>query len=204
MNLTIGSGDIKYLMMGTNTKGFQDLLRRFVSDEKATYNALCSPIDACRTGAILETRYLQILPENYYSQYKCICDEMDVFVCTIDFPRIEEGKVIDFEELKSIGLYDYIRFIEPIKDLPKNEYTPIIKKQFKDYYNQVQEQLLCSGLNCCTLTFLSVYSYIDEENFNRDIKENEFAKFIINRDEEVIKAIKNKGSIFQQIKNYFK
>ena len=67
-SMYIGSGDVHALLMGRNTDGHQKLLRRFVSGEKPRYNAKASPIDALRTGAILEERYFITLGENFYSQ----------------------------------------------------------------------------------------------------------------------------------------
>jgi hypothetical protein len=61
MNLTIGSGDVAALMAGKDTKTFGDLMRKFVDENKPYYNALASPIDALRTGAILEKNYLLTL-----------------------------------------------------------------------------------------------------------------------------------------------
>ncbi|MCC8146310.1 MAG: hypothetical protein LIO93_07705, partial [Bacteroidales bacterium] len=44
--------------------------------------------------------------------------------------------------------------------------------KYKHYYYQVQEQLLCTGLQECNLVFLSVTSYNDEENLTRVIQPN--------------------------------
>lgn len=204
MNLVIGSGDIVHLLMGKQTKGYQDFIRKFVAEDKPYYNALSSPIDALRTGAILEERYALIIPDDYYCQYKCKYDEMDVFVSSIDFARINNGNIVDFDELKTMFLIDYLEMIEPIKNADKSVYLPIIKKSFGKYYNQVQCQLMCSGLDEANLVFLSVDSYKDEENYNRNILESDYAKFRIYRDEKVISEIKNRGQIFQDIKNHLK
>ena len=204
MNLVIGSGDIAHLLMGKQTKGYQDLIRKFVAEDKPYYNALASPIDALRTGAILEGLYALILPDDYYCQYKCKYEEMDVFVSSIDFAKINNGNIIDFDELKTMFLIDYLEMIEPIKNTDKSVYLPIIKKSFDKYYNQVQCQLMCSGLDEANLVFLSVDTYKDEENYNRNILENDYAKFRIYRDEKVISEIKNRGQIFQDIKNHLK
>ena len=48
-----------------------------------------------------------------------------------------------------------------------------------------------------------VYSYDDEENYSRDILPNEVLKVRISRDEEVIERIKERGRIFQQIKDCY-
>ena len=58
----IGSGDIHSLMAGKDSKAHISLMQRFVSGIKPFYNAKASPIDALRTGAILEDRYLLFLP----------------------------------------------------------------------------------------------------------------------------------------------
>lgn len=201
MNLVIGSGDISALMAGKNTEAFQNLLRKFVASEKPVYNALASPIDALRTGAILEKRYLETLPDNYMVQYKVTNQEMDVFTSSIDFAKIEGGKIVDFDELKTMYFTDFIEHIEPIRN---GEYLHVIKKKFKKYYNQIQIQLFCSGLDSANLVFIPVYSYDDNENEMRMIQDNEIVKFRIHRDEEVISKIREKAELFQTIKNYFK
>lgn len=201
MNLVIGSGEISALMADKNTEAFQNLLRKFVAAEKPVYNALASPIDALRTGAILEKRYLETLPDNYMVQYKLTNPEMDVFTSSIDFAKIEGGKIVDFDELKTIYFTDFIEHIEPIRN---GEYLPVIKKKFKKYYNQIQIQLFCSGLDSANLVFIPVYSYDDNENELRMIQDNEVVKFRIHMDEEVISKIREKAELFQTIKNYFK
>lgn len=197
----IGSGDIHALMSGKETKSHHELLKRFVSGIKPHYNAKASPIDALRTGAILEERYLMTLPDNYFSQYVVVSDEMDVFKCSLDFAKIEGGKVVDFDELKSIYLSDFLEF-EDIKE-NHGELLKYVLKKYRTYYNQVQEQLYCTHLESGNLVFLSVTSYDDEENYNREIKPNEFLKIRINRDENTIAQIKERGEIFQQIKNCY-
>lgn len=112
----IGSGDIHALMSGKETKSHIALMQRFVSGVKPNYNAYASPIDALRTGAILENRYLLTLPDNYFTQYVVKSEEMDVFKCSLDFAKIEKGKLVDFDELKTLFLSDYLEFIEPIKN----------------------------------------------------------------------------------------
>lgn len=198
--LYIGSGDISALLAGKHTEAHQKLLRRFVSGEIPYYNAKSSPIDACRTGAILEDRYLFTLPSNYFTQVKVVSKEMDVFKCSLDFAKIEGGEVVDFDELKSISINDFIElnYISDYDELVKD-----VRKKYKHYYNQVQEQLYCTGLNEANLVFLAVYSYNDEENYNRDIQPNEVLKVRIYRDDEVIATIKERGKIFQQIKDCY-
>ena len=117
MNLYIGSGDIKYLLMDNKTKGYQDFIRKFVSDDKQNYNAFASPIDALRTGAILEQRYLLTLSNDYFCQWKATFEEMDIFTSSIDFAKIENGLIVDFDELKTIWLTDFLDIIQPLKSL---------------------------------------------------------------------------------------
>lgn len=204
MNLTIGSGDISALMAGVNTKTFGDLMRKFVDENKPYYNAFASPIDALRTGAILEQNYLKILTDDYFIQYKVTNEEMDVFTSSLDFAKINNGKVVDFDELKTIHFTDYITLIQPLQSMDEKQQNEYIKKKFKKYHNQVQAQLFCSGLQSANLVFLSVDSYNDEENLMREIQENEYLKVRIIRDETTINQIKEKGNIFQTIKNHFK
>jgi len=204
MNLYIGSGDIKNVLMDSKTKGYQDFMRKFVSDEKPIYNAFSSPIDALRTGAILEQRYLLTLSNDYFCQWKETFKEMNVFTSSIDFAKIQNGFIVDFDELKTIWLTDFLDLIQPLKELSQKEYTEVLKKKFKQNYEQIQAQLMCSDLQSANLVFLSVDTYDDEINYNRNINENEYFKFRINRDENVINKIKEKGKIFQIIKNNFK
>lgn len=201
ISMYIGSGDVHALMTGKNTKSFQKLLQRFVSNEVPYYNAKASPIDALRTGAILEERYGLILPDDYYCQVKVQSKEMDVFRASLDYSKMSNGKVVSFEEVKTMSFTDFLDLEEY-----RNNKNPIefIKKEFKSYWNQVQEQLYCSELDMATLTFISVYSYNDEDNYVRDIQENEIIKFAIPRCEKTIKSIKDKGKMFQDIKDYFK
>lgn len=204
MNLSIGSGDIKSLLMGKQTKGYQNLLRNFVSDKKPYYNAYASPIDALRTGAIMENIYIELLPDGYYTQVKVRSKEMDVFKSSLDFAKMEKGKVIDFDELKTIWLTDFIDIVKPLTELKPKEAQKVISKKFKGYYNQVQQQLYTTELDSCNLVFLAVTSYDDDFNKKRVIKQNEVIKFRIFKDEKVIQKIKEAGKIFQIIKDNFK
>jgi len=204
MNLVIGSSDINHLMMKKETSGFKDLLRKFLSDVKPNYNALASSIDACRTGAILEQRYADILPDGYYSQYKVTSGDMNVLTSTLDFALLSDGNVVDFDELKTLHLYDFLEVIEPLRDEFEDDYLPVIKKQFKSYYNQVQAQLFCANIQSANLVFLAVDSYDDEKNYNRIIQPNDYVKFRIFRDDKTINDIKERAMLFQTIKDYFK
>lgn len=199
ISMYIGSGDVAALLAGKDTQTHQKLLQRFVSGEKPYYNAKASPIDALRTGAILEERYLLTLPDNFFSQWVVVSNEMDVFKCSLDFAKIEKGEVVDFDELKSIYLSDYLDMV----NLNYEALLKHIKKKYKNYYNQIQEQLYCTELDECNLVFLSVTSYDDEENYKRDIQPNEYMKVRIYRDEEVIEKIKERGQIFQSIKDSY-
>lgn len=203
MVLTIGSGDIAYLMMGKDTKGYQQLLQRFVAENRPYWNSFASPIDALRTGAILEYNYLSHLPDNYIFQKKVQCEEMDVFVASIDFAKIDNGEIVDFDELKTIFLPDYLELIMPFADQPEEIYLPMLKKKFKKNYEQIQDQLMCADLDSANLVFMSVMSYDDEENQLRAITPKDYTKFRIHRDESVISEIKEKGRFFQDIKDHF-
>ena len=203
MYLTIGSGDITAFLSGKNTKGFSVLLQKFVADNSPNYNSFASPIDALRTGAILEKRYAMQVDVDYYSQYKAICQDYNCLISSIDFAKINLGVIVDFDELKTIHLADYLDITIPLSELSQKEYTEVIKKKFKSNYNQLQFQLLCSGLKSANLVFLSVTSYDDELNNRRIIFKNDYLKFRIKRDESVIKQIKDKAVFFQRIKDYF-
>ena len=191
----IGSGDTSALLAGLNTKSHKNLLQRFVSDEIPYYSAVSSPIDALRTGVILESRYLLTLDSSYYEQVKSVCNELDVLKSTIDFAKLENGKIIDFDELKTANFDDFL--------LIQKGGLGYVKKKYKNNYNQVQFQLLCTGLKSANLVFLVVYTYEDEVNQERDIQENEIIQFRIERDEDVINKIKERASIFQTIKDFY-
>lgn len=199
MNMTIGSGDISSLLSGYETKSYRELWKKFISNEKPIYNAKASPIDALRTGAILEDRYYLTLPSYYFPQVKVKCKEQDVLVTTLDFSSRECNN--NFEELKSVEFNDFLK-IQMYKDRSYKEYIHFIKKYYKKYYNQVQSQIYSTGLDYGTLTFLAVFSYDDEVNYNRYIKDNEVVKFMINREEETINLIKHRLTPFQQFKDF--
>lgn len=192
----IGSGDTSSLLAGFNTLAYKKLWQRFVSDERPHYNSYNSPIDALRTGKILEERYFQILPEDYYQQTKAECKELDVLISSIDFAKLEAGKIIDFDELKTCEFNDFI-------EIQKNASVDYIVKNYSANYKQVQFQLLCTGLESANMVFLCVYSYDDEVNYNREIHENEIVRFRIYRNEEIISQIKDRAKIFQDVKNNF-
>lgn len=198
----IGSGDTAALLAAKSSKAHKQLLARFTSDTIPYYNAKASPIDALRTGAILEDRYLLTLPDSYYSQYEVYSRELSVLRATLDFARLDGGKVVDFDELKTCHFNDFLAF-EGLKDADYNTYISYLKKSYRRYYNQVQQQLYCTELQEATLVFLAVYTYEDEENFQRDIQPNECIKFRIKRDESVINQLKERATPFQQLKDYY-
>ena len=201
MNLTIGSGYTTKLLSGLQTKGFAELLQLFVANDNPYWNSFASPIDALRVGAILEYRYLETLSDEYYCQYKAVSKEMDCLVSSIDFAKLNKGKVVDFDELKTIFLTEYINKIVPLKSMSSEQQIEFIKKNFKSNYKQIQFQLYCTNLDSANLVFLSVESYDDDINHLREIKENDYSKFRISRDEELIDKIKERASIFQNLKN---
>ena len=128
---------------------------------------------------------------------------MNVFTSSLDFAKINNGFLVDFDELKTIHFTDYISLIQPLIDLPEELYILTIKKKFKAYYYQVQTQIFCSNLQSCNLVFLCVTNYEDDVNIFREIEESDYHKFRISRDETLINEIKEKAKIFQTIKNYF-
>jgi len=194
-SMYIGSGDTSAILAGKKTLAYKKILQRFVSDEKPHYNAKASPIDALRTGAILEERYHLYLEVDFYPQCYVICDEFDVLKSTLDFAKYNDNKVIEFQELKTCQFNDFLKL--------QNADINYIKKNYKNNYNQVQQQLLCTGLDSATLVFLVVYEYIDEVNYSRDILDDEVIKFEIKRDEDVISKIIERASFFQTIKDLY-
>lgn len=203
MYLFVGSGDIGDLLAEENTDAHFRLWNKFLNNQKPNYNALNTSIDAFRTGAILEERFFQILPDGYYFQEMVINSEMDALKVTLDFPLYRDQKIIDFDELKTVNFDDYL-IIEKLRQSEYSVYINFIKKYYKKYYNQLQSQLFTTGLDSANLVFLCVYSYIDEDNYNRDIKENEYIKFKVYRDSAVINLIKDKLTPFQNVKNYYR
>lgn len=203
MIMKIGSGDVKDLLSGRQTKGYAKLWRKFVDENPPHYNSFVSPIDALRTGAILEDNYLEFLGGGYYAQYKSVSKELNVFISSIDFAKFEGGRVVDFDELKTIWLTDYLEVIKPAKLLGEKEQIEFIKKRFKANYNQVQFQLFCEGLESANLSFLSVESYDDDINKARVIKDQDVTKFRLPRDKEIIEIIKERGEPFQYVKDHF-
>lgn len=197
----IGSGDTAALLSGLNTETHYKLLRRFVSGVKPYFNAKHCGIEAFETGAILEDRYYLTLPDGYFTQVKCICKEMDVLKSSLDFAKFEAGIVVDFDELKSCNFNDFLN-LEPFRS-DNSAGIAYIAKHYSKYYNQVQHQLLCTGLQSANLVFLAVYNYDRLTNETRNIEPNECIKFRIYRDQKVIDTIIGRAKIFQQIKDAY-
>lgn len=198
----IGSGDTTALLSGLNTGIHKSLLRRFVSGEVPNYNAKSSPIDALRTGAILEERFFMYLGDKYLSQYKVYDSENDCCKSTLDFASIENDKVVDFIELKTAWLTDF-QNINLYRDKSKDEQLAFLAKEYKHNYEQVQFQLMCTGLLKAHLCYLEVQSYKDTENYSRDIKPDEYVIFEIDRDENVIQLIKTQVMPFQFLRDTY-
>ena len=203
MKLSIGSGDCKSIMMGKKTKGYQDFVRKFVSDDIQVYNSYASPIDALRTGKILEDRFALVLEEGWFVDVKVRSKTFDVMASSLDFGKMEEGKLVDFIEMKTMWLTDYLDFVSPIKG-DNDKLVAWFKKSAKTYYEQVQWQLYVSELESCQVCYLAVQSYDDEFNYKYEITENDYTMFRVKRDQEVIDKILKEVEFFQNIKNHFK
>lgn len=194
---SVGSGDIKMLMAkNKETKSYKSFLAKFFGIEQIKYNALASPIVQFRTGAILEQMYYRTLPLTWSCQERIQCKELPVLTVSLDFALVKNSKVIEFEELKTI---DFFKLMDMQSKCIDCDY---IKKKHKDYYYQIQSQLLATDLEYATLIFLAVYTYDDIKNKTRKVKENELMRIKIPRDEKVIDEIKKELIIFQQIKEY--
>lgn len=199
MYLTIGSGDIKDLLAGQNTKQHSKLWDKFLSDDRPHYNARNTPIDQLRTGAILEERYYDYLPDYYLAQGKITSKEMDVLTVTLDFSSTKSEY---FEELKSVYFDDFI-ILQKEQAKGYKSFLNFIKKRYSIYYNQIQSQLYATGYNIGCLTFIVVYSYVDADNLSREIKPNELIKIMVPKDKNVISDIKHRLTPFQQVKDFY-
>ncbi len=202
--LTIGSADAPKLISGKHTKGYADLWRKFLDENPPYYNSFASPIDALRTGAILEVPYFNSLPDDYFVQVKKHHDEFNAMTSSLDFSRLDKGKVIEFEELKTIHISDYIDLIVAMRKMSKDEQQETIRKKFRNNFIQIQFQLSCTGLDSAKLSFLSVESYDDEVNARRVITDDDVTKFDVFRDKEIITLIEERAQMFQQVKDHFK
>lgn len=193
--MRIGSGQIKYLLAkNKQTKSYKTFLAQLLGIEKIIYNAYASPIDALRIGQITEDRYYLQLCDEWLPQIKVICKDLNILVSTLDFAILENNKVQRFREVKSINFNEFIALDE----------NTDIKKKYKDYYNQVQAQLLCSDLNEAELVFICVENYDDELAMQRVIKENEIKVYKVSKDEEVQSLIVENAKPFQVLKDYLK
>lgn len=198
----ISSRHISKLLSGKNTKGHKELIDIFINNIHEYYNPEFSPIDALRTGAILEGRFYLTLSDMYLPQYEVWSKEYDFCKATLDFAYIRQNKVERFKELKTCFFTDFLTF-QAYKNADYDTYIDYIKKNYKQYYNQVQYQLFCSGLDVSYLVFLEVKSYNDADNYNRIIQPDEYIEFPIKRDESTISQIKQRLVFFKQIKDYF-
>lgn len=197
----LGSGDTTLLLSGIDTKGHLSLFQRFVSNVKPNYNSKASPIDAMRIGSILEDQYIaQFDDDNYYPQVCAICPYMDVLICHLDIAKVEEGKVIEFIEVKTVGFVDF----QDMLLMSDEELLRHVRKAYKNYYNQVQQQLLCTGLAEAEIHFIQVFDYDDDHNYNRVINPTEVLKCKIGTDIKIQHEILDRAKVFQEIKNHFK
>lgn len=183
----IGSGDVNLLLSkNKNTKTYHGFIEKFFGIKQVEYNAYYSPIEHLRYGQMMEDAYIKEYGGDWYTQVKSV-GEMDVLVSTLDLAQIENGKITDFEEIKSIN---YNEFLDITPDYD-------IRKRKRNIYNQVQQQLYTTHLLSCNVTFLCVYDY---ERLI-DIQDNDIKKIIVERDEEVIAEIKRQAAPFQLFKN---
>lgn len=203
MIMEIGSANIHKLLSGKNTKGYNDLWLEFISNEKPHYNALASPIIQFKLGAIMEPIFYNLFPRDYYMQVKVVNPHQDCLKVTLDYALLSDGKVVDFDELKTVNFSDYL-IIEEYRDKPYKKQIEFLKKKYKKNYQQCQAQLYATDLDECNLDFLVIYSDDPEENANRIITEKEYIKFRIKRDRQVINQIRERAKPFQDFKNYHK
>lgn len=194
--MRIGSGNIKDLLQDRNSKGFKKLLIDFIKDEPINRNALNSPIQQFRTGAILEEVMYKSMPENYMAQVRVKSDLFDIMTCTLDFALLDKGKVTYFVEMKTLNFDSFISLYSASNRLEH------IKKYYKSYYNQVQEQMLVTGLKTCTIMFVVVLSDDDNDNWNRVFKKEDIVNVVVPFDEMVGNKIIERISFFQQIKDF--
>ena len=104
--------------------------------------------------------------------------------------------------MKTAWLTDY-QHINLFRDKSKDEQIAFLKKNYKHNYEQVQFQLMCTGLEKANLCYLEVQSYDDTENYHRVIEPDEYLIFEIERDEVVIQTIKLRVILFQYIKDTY-
>lgn len=194
--MRIGSGNVKDLLQDVNTKGFKKLLIDFIQDEPQNRNALNSPITQFRTGAILEEVMYKYMPDIYMAQVRVQSKEYDIMTCTLDFALLEKGEVTYFVEMKTLNFDSFITLYSTANKLD------YVKKHYKSYYNQVQEQMLVTGLKTCTIMFVVVLSDNDNENWNRVFNKEDIVNVVVPFDEKVGNKIIERIKFFQQIKDF--
>lgn len=194
--MRIGSGHVKDLLQGVETKGFKDLLVKFIKDEPENRNALNSPIQQFRTGAILEEVMYKSMPDSYMAQVRMQSKDYDIMTCTLDFALLDKGKVTYFVEMKTLNFDSFISLYSTANKLD------YVRKYYKSYYNQVQEQMLVTGLKSCTIMFVVVLSDDDNENWNRVFNKEDIVNVVIPFDQKVGDKIIERIKFFQQIKDY--
>lgn len=190
----IGSGSVKFLLAkNKDTKSYKGFIEQFFGIKQIDYNAYFSPIHALRIGQITEDRYYEILEDDWYSQVRVVCPECKVLQASIDFAKMEKNKVTEFQEVKTINFDEFIHI--------DSEYN--VKKKKKAYYEQIQHQLLCTGLDQCTLTFICVFDYNDETAYTRVIKPREIKQLTVKRDEVIIKKILECAEPFELLRRNY-
>ncbi len=194
--MRIGSGHVKDLLQGVETKGFKDLLVKFIKDERENRNALNSPIQQFRTGAILEEVMYKSMPDSYMAQVRMQSKDYNIMTCTLDFALLDKGKVTYFVEMKTLNFDSFISLYSTDNKLD------YVRKYYKSYYNQVQEQMLVTGLKSCTIMFVVVLSDDDNENWNRVFNKEDIVNVVIPFDQKVGDKIIERIKFFQQIKDY--
>ena len=195
--MRIGSGNTKDLLQDVKTKGFKNLLISFIKDEPEHRNALNSTTPQFRTGAILEEVMYKKMPDCYLPQVRVQSKDFDSLTCTLDFAIMEKGSVLYFVEMKSLNFDSFIALYSAENKLD------FVKKHYKSYYNQVQEQMLVTGLKTCTLMFVVVYDENnDAANWNRTFGKDEIINIAVPFDKEVGDKIIERVGFFQLIKDF--
>ena len=93
MKMYISSGQVSNLLMGKNTQRHKELIHTFINDDRPHYNSKGSPIDALRTGSILEDRFYLILDDEYLPQCEVWNSEYDFCRSTLDFAIKKNNQV---------------------------------------------------------------------------------------------------------------
>jgi len=195
--MRIGSGQTTKLLQKTTSKGFRDLIAEFVKGETEYPDAMKSPIDSFRAGAILEEVMYKYMPDEYLPQIRIISRVYDVMTSTLDFAVPQGNWVSRFTEMKSINFEDFLKL-----NAEKNK-LDYIKTKYKNYYNQVQQQLFVTDLPEGTLMFIPVYDAKDDEsNRNRVIYDYEIIQIPITPDARIQSLIEERAKFFQSLKNF--